>query len=553
MLHPGVYVQEIPSGSRSIEGAATSTTIFVGETERGPIGPTRIRGKSEYERLFGGYLRMRNNAAVPLFMPHAIAGFFDNGGGQAYVLRAINAYRDNVGTPAAASTRAAANPDELGIAAASPGVWGDNVEVTFAASSDGDLNRFRVVVSYTPPTLPPATPTKRIVEDWDRLSIDPTDESYVLDVLRRSNFVRGTVQTPPLAAIPAPEGGLPAPPAVPTEAQLLANSVALANGDGGDLDLSDVTNPSYADLLTERLAEITDAALIVAAPDRAMPSHPTHFTDDQHVTHSNAFITYVLARPLQDLFFVGDLPRLTDTFPASPADRAVLHARGAPGGPPPTVSTASNYNALYWPHIEVGDPVGLGADATVVIPPGGHVAGLYARTDGRRGVWKAPAGVDAVLGSIRRLDFNVLDQHQDNLNPNAVNALRQVPVVGPTVWGTRTRQPNSEWRYIPVRRTAIFLRRSIYDGIQWAVFEPNGDELWASLRATIGAFMETQFRNGAFFGTTSRQAYFVKCDAETTTEIDRAAGVVNILVGFAPLRPAEFVVVKLSQKVGQQS
>ncbi len=544
LLHPGVYVQEIPSGSRSIEGAPTSTTIFVGETERGPIGPTRIRGKSEYERIFGGYLRFRGAvpAPTPLLMPHAVAGFFDNGGGQAYVLRAMNDY-----DTAVAATRPAGAPDELGIAASSPGIWGNGVSVTFAASSDGDPDRFRIVVFYTEPVMPPAVPTPRLVEDWDRLSIDPPDESFVLDVLRRSNYIRGTVQTPPLAAVPAADVVL-APPPPPTEAQLLAATVPLAGGTGGDLDLA--TTPGYVDLLAERLAAITDAALIVAANDRMMPTHPLPFGDGDYVLHGNAFITYVLARPLQDLFFVADLPRLTVAFPGGAAvDQAVNPARGSGGA---TQTTASNYNAVYWPHVMVSDPVGAGANPTVVIPPAGHIAGLYARTDARRGVWKAPAGVDAVIGGIRALDFNVLDTHQDNLNPNAVNALRQIPAAGLTVWGTRTRQPNSEWRYIPVRRTAIFLRKSIYEGIQWAVFEPNGSDLWASLRATVGAFMETQFRNGAFFGTTSREGYFVKCDAETTTEIDRAAGIVNILVGFAPLRPAEFVVVKLSQKVNQQ-
>jgi phage tail sheath protein FI len=134
-----------------------------------------------------------------------------------------------------------------------------------------------------------------------------------------------------------------------------------------------------------------------------------------------------------------------------------------------------------------------------------------------------------------------------------VNALRSIPSAGPAIWGTRTRIPESEYRYIPVRRTAMFLRKSIYRGIQWAVFEPNDEPLWQSLRNTIGAFMDTQFRNGAFAGRTSRDAYFVKCDAETTTEADQAAGVVNIRVGFAPLRPAEFIVVKLSQKTAAQN
>lgn len=179
------------------------------------------------------------------------------------------------------------------------------------------------------------------------------------------------------------------------------------------------------------------------------------------------------------------------------------------------------------------------------------MAGLYSQVDGRRGVFKAPAGTEVLLGGVRALSFDVLDVHQDSLNPRAINALRRIPNAGLVVWGARTRQPNTEWRYIPVRRTAIFLRKSIYNGIQWAVFEPNDERLWQSLRNTIGAFMDVQFRNGMFAGTTSSVAYFVKVDAETTTPDDQAAGIVNILVGFAPLRPAEFVVVSLQQMAGR--
>jgi phage tail sheath protein FI len=173
---------------------------------------------------------------------------------------------------------------------------------------------------------------------------------------------------------------------------------------------------------------------------------------------------------------------------------------------------------------------------------------LFSRIDGRRGVWKAPAGIEATLNGTIAIGQELTDLHSDELNPKGVNALRQIPGAGRVVWGARTMMPSSEWRYVPVRRTAIFLRTSIYNGIQWAVFEPNDEPLWGSLRASIGGFMETQFRNGAFAGRTRDDAYFVKVDADTTTEIDQAAGVVNILVGFAPLRPAEFVVVKLSQK-----
>lgn len=204
-----------------------------------------------------------------------------------------------------------------------------------------------------------------------------------------------------------------------------------------------------------------------------------------------------------------------------------------------------------WPHVIVADPVGTGRNPKLTVPPSGFAAGLYARTDARRGVWKAPAGVEATLSGVLGLQHEVLDKHQDDMNPVGVNALRVIPGAGSVIWGARTSRPTSEWRYVSVRRTAMFLRKSIYNGIQWAVFEPNDEPLWQSLRVNIGAFMETQFRNGAFAGATSREAYFVKCDTQTTTEIDKANGVVNIVVGFAPLRPAEFVVLRLQQMTAQ--
>jgi phage tail sheath protein FI len=165
--------------------------------------------------------------------------------------------------------------------------------------------------------------------------------------------------------------------------------------------------------------------------------------------------------------------------------------------------TASNFAGIYWPHLVVGDVAGVGRNPTITLPPSGYVAGLFARIDGRRGVWKAPAGTEATLNATIAIEYQLTDLHSDELNPKGVNALRQIPGAGRVVWGARTMIPSSEWRYVPVRRTAIYLRTSIYNGIQWAVFEPNEEPLWSSLRATIGGFMETQFRNGAFAGRTS--------------------------------------------------
>jgi phage tail sheath protein FI len=539
-LHPGVYVREIPGGTRAIEGVPTSTTIFVGETERGPLTPTRIIGRSQYERIFGGYRRhLTGGESGRVLMPYALDGFFGNGGTQAYVLRAIDTPQPPPEEEDITAFRADGGGAEF-VEAASPGAWGNNVSVTAVASTDGDADRFRLAVFYVRPGAPAGDPAE-FVENWDRLSDQPNDENYVIDALRRSQYIRWRTDT--AASIPTLDNNA----TQPTEAQLLADAVALTDGVGGDTADGD---PDYAALLDTALAEIDDAALLVCAGTQLLPEGGLSAED--FVNLENAFVDYVNVRPRRDLFFVGDLPRLTpgssELVAGDPVQGAVNVANGA------GIANAlggTNFNAAYWPHVEVRDPVGEGRNPTLVIPPAGHIAGLYARIDGRRGVWKAPAGTEARLQGVLALDFEVLDIHQDLLNPRGVNALRRIPSAGLVSWGARTREPTSEWRYVPVRRTAIFLRGSIYFGIQWAVFEPNDARLWQSLRNTIGAFMETQFRNGAFAGATSREAYFVKVDAETTTPDDQAAGVVNILVGFAPLRPAEFVVVSLQQMAGQ--
>lgn len=551
LLHPGVYVREIPSGARSIEGVPTSITIFVGETERGPVQATRIRGRTDYERLFGGYRRRRSDfgddtQSERLLMPYAMDAFFGNGGTNAYILRLYDR-----ATPITDPDPDIPDPDtawrsEPGgggaqfIEASSPGYWGNHVSVAAALSTDAsaatDRARMRLAVFYTPP----GSTTSEPVEEWDHLSVDPRDENYIVDVLRRSRYIRWRTGV----TVPASFANLDnevISPRFPTLTELETDAVTLSSGAGGDGDVTDANLPTF---LTDNLLEVVDASLMVAASARMLPDSSAALSRDNFVTFQNIFVAYVSdRRPQSDLFFIGDLPAMrSETDP-------VMTAIGL------SVSS-TDYNAVYWPHVSVSDPdlLARGQNPSTLIPPAAFVAGVYARTDGRRGVWKAPAGVEAIVNGARSFSFDVLDRHQDTLNPRAVNALRAIPA-GPVpslvVWGARTRRPTSEWRYVSVRRTAIFLRLSIYNGIQWAVFEPNDYRLWQTLRNTIGAFMETQFRNGAFAGETSSEAYFVKVDAETTTPDDQAAGIVNILVGFAPLRPAEFVVVSLQQMAGQ--
>ncbi|NIQ53467.1 MAG: phage tail protein, partial [Gammaproteobacteria bacterium] len=253
----------------------------------------------------------------------------------------------------------------------------------------------------------------------------------------------------------------------------------------------------------------------------------------------DAAMNYCVNRPLSDCFFIGDMDIATDTYTEAVTFRD-------------TLNNPNSYGAVYFPWIYMLDPTGR-SEEPIAAPPSGFIAGLYSRIDGRRGVWKTPAGTEAIVAGATGLVTHLTDvQHGDlNNHPKSVCVIRRFPTTGIVAWGGRTVSSDPSYGYIAVRRTAIMLRVSIYNGIQWAVFEPNDEPLWAQLRLNIGTFMNTLFRQGAFQGATPDQAYFVKCDGETTTQADIDLGIVNVLVGFAPLKPAEFVVVKISQLAGQ--
>jgi phage tail sheath protein FI len=209
--------------------------------------------------------------------------------------------------------------------------------------------------------------------------------------------------------------------------------------------------------------------------------------------------------------------------------------------------------AAYWPRVRAGDP--LATHGVREFPPSGAVTGVYARTDAARGVWKAPAGAEATVRGIEGLAHVLTDSQCAFINSKGLNGLRILPSCGPVVSGARTLngddQRASPWKYVPVRRLALHIEESLYQGTQWVVFEPNDEPLWAQIRLNVGAFMHDLFRQGAFQGASAREAYLVKCDAETTTRNDIDRGVVNIVVGFAPLTPAEFVVLTITQLAGQ--
>jgi len=236
----------------------------------------------------------------------------------------------------------------------------------------------------------------------------------------------------------------------------------------------------------------------------------------------------------------------------APSNRKLANTDPLAIGTWANAASQSRNAATYFPAVRIVDPLdGLRPRA---MAPSGTLAGVYARTDAQRGVWKAPAGTDATLNGVLDLALPVNDAENGQLNPLGVNVLRSFPAYGRVSWGARTMKgadaQADEYKYIPIRRLALFLEESLYRGTQWVVFEPNDEPLWAQIRLNVGAFMNGLFRQGAFQGKTPQEAYFVKCDKETTTQADRNLGIVNIAVGFAPLKPAEFVVITIQQIAG---
>jgi phage tail sheath protein FI len=280
---------------------------------------------------------------------------------------------------------------------------------------------------------------------------------------------------------------------------------------------------------------------LLSIPDatRANPSDPTALdpTVDPNAVYSAAIALCDQRRA----FLLVDSPPNVNTLAGAvdwkSSQLSVLDANGA----------------AFFPRLRLPDP--LNNFQLRTFAPSGVVAGVYSTIDSNRGVWKAPAGTSATLNGVQSMVYPLNDTENCVLNPLGLNCFRTFPVYGRVLWGARTLvgadAAANQWKYVPVRRTALFIEESLYRGTKWVVFEPNDEPLWASIRLNVGSFMQSLFLKGAFQGSTPAQAYFVKCDSETTTQADIDLGIVNILVGFAPLKPAEFVVIQIEQLAGQ--
>jgi phage tail sheath protein FI len=499
--YPGVYVEEIPSGVRTITGVATSITAFVGWAPRGPVdSATLVLSWADFARNFGGL----DNRSL---LGYAVSHFFANGGQQAYIVRVT---ADDA-TPGAVTV-----DGKLTVTAASPGQWAAHYAIVTKRRAD-DASRFQlkvVNIAQDPKGIP--------VEVFENLSISATDSRFAVTVLKNDSTL-----------VNAALVGTPADP--PADTALDANgkvpdSAKLTNGADGTVlkpDNANFENAVYPQAGTGGvyLLDRIDLFNLLCVPGE---------TTDTVIQNLSGFCHDRRAFLVVDAASDDTLTKLEN-------------------GPPNITSGANAANAaFYFPWPLAPDP--LAENRPREFPPCGFVAGLYARTDGTRGVWKAPAGTEAALTGVSGLTAVLTNDENGVLNPKAVNCLRTFPVYGTVIWGARTLQGNdeigSEWKYVPVRRTALFLEESLYRALKWVVFEPNDEPLWAQIRLNVGAFMHDLFRQGAFQGSTPQQAYFVKCDKETTTQNDINRGIVNIVVGFAPLKPAEFVIIQIQQIAG---
>lgn len=567
LTYPGVYVEEIASGVRTITGVATSITAVIGRALRGPVNKAVIVNSfGDFESRFGS---LWNDAALGF----AVRDFFVNGGGQAVIVRLYHSDTTNVPDSNPAAPPAALRSITVGdfdFLAASEGRWGNGLRLNIDLNNVSDAAAAMLGVAKS-----------QLFNLSVRDIASGRSERYLnltaVDSPRRIDRVLAAESA--LIVCAAAPAGTEAIAAGKDSLSVMEDAYAAANK-----ALADKRNADPAANVAAELTAITaaknalDTALAAAA--KAVSDGLPLAVSDFLPANGEAEKKGLYALEQTDLFNLLCIPpyrAATDTIDidaglvSSAASycekrRAMLLldapkpwinkelARDGFNDPNnDAVGTRSRNAALFFPRLRQPNPLREGQVETFAAC--GAVAGVFARTDANRGVWKAPAGFDATLVGVPQLSVPLTDPENGELNPLGINCLRALPATGRVIWGARTLrgadQLADEYKYIPVRRTALFIEESLFRGLKWAVFEPNDEPLWAQIRLNVGSFMHNLFRQGAFQGSSPRDAYFVRCDKDTTTQNDINLGIVNVVVGFAPLKPAEFVVLKLQQIAGQ--
>jgi uncharacterized protein len=538
--YPGVYVQEIPSGVHTITGVATSITAFIGSALQGPDNlPVTLNSYGDFERIFGGLW-------VGSTLGYAVRDFFLNGGAQAIVVRLYNPETGANPIPPASHMKVG----DFRFVAASKGAWGSNLRATIDTNVSADVAAQLGLASADlfNLTVTEVDASGAIVsrEVFRNLSVKDSAARVDNVLLAQSSLLRwdGAWPPNPLPGIAAnvddvtkAQQQLAANPQDPgLQAALTAAKQAMAASNGIALTMADSFTPNNAQANKQGLfaLERADIFNLLCIPPYLANGGVDAALVAQAATYCEGRRAMLLVDPPIDW---------VDT----------TSAVGKFTGTPDEIGTRSKNAALFFPRLLYPNPLHNNQIESFV--PCGAIAGVFARTDSARGVWKAPAGIDASVNGISQLTVPLTDAENGQLNQLGINCIRTFPIAGSVVWGARTLrgadQLADEYKYIPVRRTALYIESSLYQGLQWAVFEPNDEPLWSSIRLNVGAFMQNLFLQGAFQGSSARNAYFVKCDSESTTQNDINLGVVNVIVGFAPLKPAEFVIITIQQMAGQ--
>lgn len=508
-LSPGVYIEEFEIGAKPMEGVSTSTAGFLGETERGPTTLCLITSWLQYQRVYGGYF------GNDKYLPGSVDGFFRNGGKRCFIGRIVKS-GEKPATTAGLKLKVA-DKNVLTVEAFGEGNWGNRVALQL---SKGTFSGFRLDIFYwkkTPATLynpykdTKTQPRPAVGEIFDNVSISEESPDYFGKTVNGiSNLIKISIQEGDSAEL---LNALEAP----LELQYLIDG---SDGEG-ELTISDYERSDPADDVPGKrkgltaLKGIEDISLIYAPNAYAVPGLVGSL-----IAH---------CENLRYRFAILDAPQGSSNVP----------------GLDPRSDTPTDYAAFYYPWIKIINPE---TGMLQLMPPGGYVAGVYARSDTERGVHKAPAN-EVILGA-SDLEFQIMKGEQDVLNPKGVNVIRAFPGRGIRIWGARTLSANTLWKYINVRRLFIYIEASIEKGTQWVVFEPNDYRLWSRVTITITQFLTGVWRSGALMGTTPEEAFFVKCDRSTMTQDDIDNGRLVCIIGIAPVKPAEFVIFRIAQWQG---
>jgi hypothetical protein len=500
-LSPGVYVEEVSSGNKPIEGVGTAIAAFIGMAAKGPPNqPTLVTNWRQYVEKFG-------DITAGAFLGHAVYGFFLNGGGTCYVVRIGSGNGDGDSVDLSS---ARARIGDLEVRAVDPGPEGNGTTIEVLDPPEGSPEQtVRIVV------------TRGDVRE-EHEAVPLSGRGNVINTLNRSRLVRVELD--------------------PSVSQLDDLPRGISTLTGGELVHVDVTQARLdpADYVGDS-SDRTGFAGLETIPDVTMVAVPDAMSAYQMGVIDLDGLKAIQLGMIAHCELMGNRVAILDAPPN-------LNAQQVKDWRVDQAGYDSKFAALYWPWIKVFDPA---SGENMLVPPSGHVAGIYGRNDDTRGVHKAPAN-EVIRGAID-LELNITKGEHDQLNPVAVNCIRSFPGRGIRLYGARTLSSDPEWRYLNVRRLFNYLEDSILNGTQWAVFEPNDGVLWAKVRRSIAAFLVMEWRKGALFGQTPNEAYYVKCDDETNPSEAIDVGQVTCEIGVAPVKPAEFVIFRLSQFSGGSS